>query len=72
MGESFVVYDNDTSTLHEINETGYTILKGIEDGRKKEEILKNLAKVFKVEKERATKDYEEFVDLLEKKDLIEK
>lgn len=71
MGEIFVAYDNNTSSLHEMNEVAYRILEAIEKGQDKEKILNGLAKRFQVDRKRAEKDYKEFVKLLEKKDLIE-
>ena len=70
MGNSYVAYDNETSTLHELNETGYVILSGIEKGKSKNLILKTIAKKFKVSAKETKDDFEKFVQLLEKKDLL--
>lgn len=70
MGDSFVAYDNETSTLHELNETGFIILSGIEKRKSKSEILVKITRKFKVSGKKAKEDFEKFVQLLEKKDLI--
>ena len=70
MGDSFVAYDNETSMVHELNETGFSILSGIERGKSKTEILKNMTQKFKVSAKQAKEDFEKFLQLLEKKDLI--
>ncbi len=70
MGNSFVAYDNETSTLHELNETGFTILSELEKGKSKPEIIRKIIKEFKVTKEKAKNDLEGFIQHLEKRDLI--
>ena len=70
MGDSYVAYDNDNSTLHELNETAYLILSGFEKGKTKTKIIDEIIKRFKVSKEEAKKDIQKFIQLLEKKDLI--
>ncbi|MBU0572381.1 PqqD family protein [Patescibacteria group bacterium] len=70
MGDSFVAYDNETSTLHELNETGFLILSGIEKKKSKQEIIKGIVRKYKVSKNKAEGDYEEFVGALKTKDLI--
>jgi len=70
MGNTFVAYDNETSTLHEFNETGFLILSGIEKKKNKQEIIKEIVGKYKVSKDRAKGDYEEFVKILKTKGLI--
>jgi len=70
MGDTFVAYDNETSTLHEFNEIGFLILSGIEKKKSKQKIIKEIVTKYSVSISRAGKDYGEFVKLLEKKDLI--
>jgi hypothetical protein len=70
MGSSFVAYDNKTSTLHELNETGFFILKKLEKKRTRKQIVELIVKRFKVSKNQAEKDLLEFTDFLVKKDLI--
>jgi hypothetical protein len=70
MGDSYVAYDNETSTLHELNETGFLILSRIEKKKGKQEIVKMIVGKYKVSKDKANEDYEEFVEVLKTKDLI--
>jgi len=70
MGDSYVAYDNETSTLHELNETGFVILSGIEERKSKPEILRKITQNFKISTKQAKEDFQKFVQLLEKKDLI--
>lgn len=70
MGHTFVVYDNDTSTLHELNEVAFTIISEIEKGKNKSSILSKLLKTYKVGKEKAQKDLNSFLIELKSKDLI--
>ena len=70
MGDSHVAYDNETSTLHELNETGFLILSRIEKKKSKQEIIKKIVSKYKVSKNKAEGDYEEFVEVLKTKDLI--
>jgi hypothetical protein len=70
MGDSYVAYDNETSTLHELNETGFLILSRIEKKKNKQEIIKKIVRKYKVSKNKAEGDYEEFVEVLKTKDLI--
>ena len=70
MGDSYVAYDNETSTLHELNETGFLILSRIEKKKSKQEIIKKIVSKYKVSKNKAEGDYEEFVEVLKTKDLI--
>lgn len=70
MGDTFVAYDNETSTLHEFNEIGFLILSGIEKKKSKQEIIKEIVSKYKVSKNKAEGDYEEFVEILKTKDLI--
>ncbi len=70
MGNTFVAYDNETSTLHEFNETGFLILSGIEKRKGKREIIKEIVDKYKVARGKAERDYEEFVETLKTKGLI--
>lgn len=72
MGSSFVIYDNQTRNLHELNEVGYTIISCLKKGWGKAEIIKSLVGQFEVDPAKAEKDYEEFLSLLKSKDLIAK
>ena len=70
MGDTFVAYDNRTSTLHELNEVGFLILSEVEKGKDKKRIVKKIADNYEVSKGQAERDFEEFVNVLEKRDLI--
>lgn len=70
LGNTCVAYDNETSTLHELNEIGFLILLGMEKKKTRQRIVKEITNKYKVSKNRAEKDYEKFVGLLKKKDLI--
>jgi hypothetical protein len=70
MGDTFVAYDNETSTLHEFNEIGFLILSGIKKKKSKQGIIKEIISKHKVSKNKTEEDYEEFVEILKTKDLI--
>ena len=70
MGGTFVAYDNDTSTLHELNETAYLILVAIEKKKTKKQIVGEIVRNFKVSVEKANSDYDEFLKILENKELV--
>jgi hypothetical protein len=73
LGKSYVAYDNETSTMHELNEVAYLILEGLKKGKGKKQIIDRIIKEFSVKKEEASKDFDGFSYLLKKKDLtIEK
>ena len=70
LGDTFVAYDNENSIMHELNEEGYLILSGIENGKKKAQIVKSIVESFKVSKSEAKKDLEDFLKVLKKKNLF--
>lgn len=70
MGDTFVAYDNDTSTLHELNEVAYIIVSEIEKGKSKEAIVAKLLKTYTVERKKAQEDLNSFLKELRAKDLI--
>lgn len=72
LGGTFVAYDNEASTLHELNETAHFILSRIEEGKGKRQLVKDMVGSFKVSHEEAERDLEAFLEELEKKDLIVK
>lgn len=72
MGKSFIVYDNETSTLHELNETAYFILENLKKKKSKAVIIENLTKTYAVSKKKAKKDYEEFLEEFKKAGLIKR
>ena len=70
LGESYVVYDNDSSVLHEFNEVGFIIFKLIKKEKSKERIIEELMSAYDTDRKLLEKDYDDFVADLEKKDLI--
>ena len=70
LGDTFVAYDNETSTLHEFNEMGFLILTRLEKGKTKLQILKEITEKYKVSYSLAREDYDSFVKNLKSKDLI--
>lgn len=70
MGDAFVAYDNDKSALHELNEVGFLILSGIEARKSKNRIVREIIDSYRVSDEKAKRDFEEFLEVLKKKDLI--
>lgn len=70
MGENFVVYDNNTSTLHELNEIAFFVLEQVKKGKSRGEILKSLIENYDVSEDKAEKDLESFLKLIKSKKLI--
>lgn len=70
MGKTHVVYDNETATLHELNETAFEILMLIKKGKNKSEILNALGRKYKVKPEQARRDLADYFADLKKADLI--
>ena len=70
LGNSFIAYDNATGMMHEFNETGYAILEGIEKGKGRGKIVKNITKLFSVSEKETAEDFETFVKLLIKKKIV--
>ena len=70
MGKTFVAYDNQESVMHELNEVGYIILSLLEKRKTKTQILKRINQEFNITKQEAKKDLEDFIQALEKADLI--
>ena len=71
LGKIFVAYDNDTSSLHELNETAFLILAELKKGKTKSKIVKKLVSEYKVSLNQARTDFESFLVELKNKDLIE-
>ncbi len=70
MGSDFVVYDNENSTIHELNETAVFILKKLQKGLEEKVIIDSITKEFAVSYKSAKLDFERFVSELERKALI--
>lgn len=71
LGKKYVAYDNNTSTLHELNETAFLILQELKKGKTKRDIIKKLISEYKISGNQAKTDLEGFVSELNNKDLIE-
>lgn len=70
LGETFVAYDNAASTLHEFNEAGFLILKEVQRGKNKDQIVKILIETYGIDKKSAKRDVESFLKVLKRKKLI--
>ena len=70
LGKTFVAYDNEKGTLHEFNEIGFVIISEIAKGKAKKEIARKLTKLYQVTPKMALADLEEFMKVLENKNLI--
>lgn len=70
MGDTYIAYDNTTSTIHELNETAFFILKKIKKREAKDRIIENIVKAYEIKQERAQKDFEKFLGVLKEKGLI--
>lgn len=70
LGKTFVAYDNENEALHEFNEIGFVILSGIAEGKREKDIIKKLTRIYQVTPKRALTDLEEFIKVLENKNLI--
>jgi hypothetical protein len=70
MGKTFVAYDNNTSTLHELNEVGYFILDLVEKGKSEREMLTEIMRNYEITRDQAKEDLTTFLDILRIKDII--
>jgi len=70
MGKTHVAYDNETSTLHELNEVGYFILDLVEKGKSDRQILTEIMKNYEISRNQAVEDLKTFLDVLRIKDII--
>lgn len=69
-GQAFIV-NTQTSTLHELDETGTFIWKLIEKGKNIDEVAEALSESFDVTRQNAGKDAEEFISELKKKGILQ-
>ncbi len=53
-----------------LTESGAMIFTGIRDGREKEEILAQILDEFEIDEETAKKDFDSFIEQMEKLDLM--
>lgn len=70
LGETYVAYDNTTSTLHEFNEEGFLIITEIQKRKNKSQIVKRLTETYPIDKKSAKRDIESFLKVLKRKKLI--
>jgi len=70
LGKTFVAYNNEKGTLHEFNEIGFVIISEIAKGKKEKDIVRKLTEIYQVTPRRALADLEEFIRVLENKNLI--
>lgn len=72
LGKKLVVYDNETSILHEFNETGFFILSELEKEKGMNEIAAKITRKFEVSMKEAKMDTSDFLNILKKKSLLAK
>lgn len=70
MGDTFVAYDDETSTIHELNEPAYFILTKIRQGNGKGDVIKAIVEEYGVEESKAQSDYDSFIELLKESKLV--
>jgi hypothetical protein len=70
MGDTFVAYDNDTSTIHELNESAYFIITKIKNGNSKADVIKEIVKEYEVEESKAQSDFDSFLSLLKERRIV--
>lgn len=70
LGEKYVIFDNETSTLHEINDVGFFIMERLKKDINKRAIIEKLVSEYEVDEKTASKDLKEFIQALAKMDLI--
>ena len=70
MEDEGLIMDPATSSLHSLNEVGCAIWDFIEEQRAISDIVEMLLKTFDCEREQATQDTLQFVQLLQEKDLV--
>ncbi len=68
-GKMYLV-DSETSTLHQLNESGTIIVKKLEKGMGIERIINQIVEDYEVERKRAEKDVLFFIKGLKDKGLI--
>ena len=71
-GNRFILFDTETELLHEINRTGWEIVKLLNGKNRKEDIQKILISRFKsIDPEKIKKEVTNFIKKLEMKNLLE-
>ncbi len=72
INESGFVFNPYTGESFSVNSTGYEILKLLRKDLSQEEIVNELTGIFDISKDQAEKDVIDFLNMLEKYDLLEK
>ena len=72
INESGFVFNPYTGESFSVNATGYEILKLLRTDLSQEEIVNELTGIFEISKDQAEKDVIDFLNMLEKYDLLEK
>ena len=70
LGDVGVIFDNNTSTLHEFNEVGYLIVSMIEENMSHAKMVAKIVDEYRISEARAKKDLKEFIRQLKDKGLI--
>lgn len=70
LGDKYVLYDNETSILHEFNQVGHFILERLDMGMENIDICRELTQAFEVSEEQANVDLDEFLVQLKDKNLL--
>ena len=72
INESGFVFNPYTGESFSVNSTGYEILRLLRKDLSQEEIVNELTGIFDISKDQAEKDVIDFLNMLEKYDLLEK
>ena len=70
--DKFIVYFRDTGDFFETNSTGGYIIKSLNSGKTREQIIDELAENTGEPKDVVGRDLQDFIDVLKKKGIIEK
>ncbi len=72
VSESGFLFMPNTGESFTVNETGQTILKLLKEGKNEEEIIREITDIFDVEPNRAQRDLDEFLIMLQNLNLVKK
>lgn len=61
----------DFNGMMSLNETGAFLFEKLIEGTSKEQLIENLMSAYDINKELATKDVEDFIEKVEREDLLE-
>ena len=68
--KKITLFDGEKSTLYKLNETASYIFESIKNGKKNDEIIKNMCIKFGAKPEAARKDFEELIGELKKRKIL--